>query len=489
MKEYYPTGRNAIYTNLEEINSSNVIEAVKDSYQRHNLNSFDIQMLYEFYKGNQPILDRVKTIRPDINNIVVENIAYSVVSFFSGYIFGDPIQYVRRGAVTHGDVSGDRADSTSIAVGHLNEFMAAEDKATVDKEIGDWLLICGVAYRGVLPDKLAGQDEDDSPFEVAALDPRNTFLVRSNRFSKRPLMGVQIIPTGGGKKLFAAWTQDRYYEIQEGSITKNEPHYLGGIPIIEYTANNVRMGAFEHVIPLLNALNKVQSDRINGVEQFIQSFMKFINAEVDADGLEELKELGAILIRSEPQLPADVDIVSAELDQQQTQTLVDDLTNSILVLCGMPDRGGAPRGSGDTGQAVMLRDGWAEAETKAKSIEMAFKKSEKEFLKLALIISRDKRGMSLKLSDIDIKFTRNRTDNLLVKVQGLQGMLEAGIHPQIAISMCGLFSDSEQVYLDSMPFLEKWVDYRPPSDKNQRPLSRNAERKREMPDEVSEQLL
>jgi hypothetical protein len=35
-------------------------------------------------------------------------------------------------------------------------------------------------------------------------------------------------------------------------------------------------------------------------------------------------------------------------------------------------------------------------------------------------------------------------------------MLEAGIHPLIAITHSGLFSDPEQTYLDSVEYLEKW---------------------------------
>jgi hypothetical protein len=122
----------------------------------------------------------------------------------------------------------------------------------------------------------------------------------------------------------------------------------------------------------------------------------------------------------------------------------------------MPDRNGANRTTGDTGQAVILRDGWSAAESRARDNELIFKRSEKQFLKLALRIARDYSRLDLKLSEIDIKFTRNRTDNLLVKTQGMQNQLEAGIHPQIAIANSGLYSDPEQVYLDSLPYLEKW---------------------------------
>ena len=74
-----------------------------------------------------------------------------------------------------------------------------------------------------------------------------------------------------------------------------------------------------------------------------------------------------------------------------------------------------------------------------------------------LKILRDLNLLDLRLSDIDIKFSRNKTDNLLVKTQGLQNMLEAGIHPQIAISHVGLFNDPEQTYLDSEEYLKKWL--------------------------------
>ena len=62
----------------------------------------------------------------------------------------------------------------------------------------------------------------------------------------------------------------------------------------------------------------------------------------------------------------------------------------------------------------------------------------------------------LKLSDIGIQFNRNRTDALLSKVQALATMLNSGIHPLKAIETVGLFSDAQQVYNDSVPYLKKY---------------------------------
>jgi hypothetical protein len=86
-----------------------------------------------------------------------------------------------------------------------------------------------------------------------------------------------------------------------------------------------------------------------------------------------------------------------------------------------------------------------------------FKKSEMDFLKIVLKIIAESDTVEIRLSDIDVKFIPNKTDNLLTKTQAMQTMLEAGIHPQIAIAKSGLFGDPEQVYLDSLPYLRnKW---------------------------------
>lgn len=439
-------GREVIYSSEEVITKENVVKVLKDAYSTHQKNSSDIDYLYNYYKGNQPILQREKLIRPEINNKIVENHAYEIVDFKKGYVFGEPVQYVRRG----------EEDGVSDKIALLNEYMFMVDKALQDKDLAEWFNICGTSYRMVLPNKNYAYDSDESPFEIDTLDPRYTFVVYNNGFGKRPLMGVKYIETEDRKVKFSVYTDNKYYEIVDDKVEIEDSHVLGAVPIIEYPANMARIGSFEVVLGLLDALNNTVSNRMDGIEQYIQSFMKFINCDIDETDFMALKELGAIKIKGEPGNPADVDLVSQELDQSQTQVTKDDIYQMILIICGMPDRNGANRTTGDTGQAVILRDGWSAAESRARDTELVFKSSEKKFLKIVLRVVRDLSHLDLSLSDIDIKFTRNRTDHLLVKTQGMQNQLEAGIHPQIAIATSGLYSDPEQVYIDSMKYLKKW---------------------------------
>lgn len=439
-------GREVIYSSEEVITKENVVKVLKDAYSIHQKNSADIDYLYNYYKGNQPILQRTKLIRSEINNKIVENHAYEIVDFKKGYVFGEPVQYVRRG----------EEEEVSDKIALLNEYMFMVDKALQDKDLAEWFNIGGTSYRMVLPNKNYAYDSDESPFEIDTLDPRYTFVVYNNGFGKRPLMGVKYIETEDRKVKFSVYTDNKYYEIVDDKVETEDSHVLGAVPIIEYPANMARIGSFEVVLGLLDALNNTISNRMDGIEQYIQSFMKFVNCDIDETDFMALKELGAIKIKGEPGNPADVDLVSQELDQSQTQVTKDDIYQMILIICGMPDRNGANRTTGDTGQAVILRDGWSAAESRARDTELVFKSSEKKFLKIVLRVVRDLSHLDLSLSDIDIKFTRNRTDHLLVKTQGMQNQLEAGIHPQIAIATSGLYSDPEQVYIDSMKYLKKW---------------------------------
>jgi len=437
-------GREVLYSAESEITAGNLIDVLNEVLPIHNQNSLEIDYLYKYYRGRQPILDRQKQIRPEICNKIVENHAYEIVDFKKGYVFGEPVQYVRR---------GEGIEENKIPL--LNNYMFMADKAQKDKELAEWFYICGTAYRMVLPG-----DNEDVPFEIDTLDPRYAFVVYNNGFGKRPLMAGKYVitktPAGEEKELYSIYTPTTYFEVMDNEIIKNEPHALGYIPIIEYPANMSRLGAFEIVLPLLDALNNTISNRMDGIEQFIQSFMKFVNCDIDEETFLALKELGALKVKSDSTNPADVDIISQELDQSQTQITKDDIYRTILIICGMPDRHQNARSTSDTGSAVLLRDGWSAAEARARDTELIFKSSEKQFLKVVLRILKDVSGIDIKLSEIDIKFTRNKTDNLLVKTQGLQNMLEAGIHPQIAITTCGLFSDPEQVYIDSQEYLEKW---------------------------------
>ena len=436
-------GRRVIKMSVKEITEDNLQEVLRKSLDIHNLNSGDIDYLYKYYKGDQPIRYRIKEVRPEICNRIVENRANEIVSFKVGYLCGEPIQYVSR--------SGD--ENIVKQVNLLNEYMFAEDKASQDQEIVEWQMICGTAFRMVLPD--SSDDLDEAPFEIYTLDPRNTFVVYSSEIGNEPLMGVKYYVDDDNVKHYSVYTKDNYFTIDGDLLTNVQPHALGDIPIIEYPANNARLGSFEIVLPLLDAMNNVASNRMDGVEQLVQAFIKFINCDISKEEYREFLELGAIKVKSVDGQAADVGVVTTELNQTQSQTLKDDYYNAMLTICGMPNRNGS-KSTSDTGAAVVLRDGWSDAEARAKDSENVFKRAEKKMLKLVLRICEDLRDSTLHLRDIDMKFTRRNYEAIQSKSQVLISMLqEPKIHPQLAFQHSGMFSDAESAYSMSMKYYEE----------------------------------
>lgn len=439
-------GRRVIKSSVKVITDENVLDVLRKALSEHAINRSEIEYLWNYYRGKQPILNRVKEVRPEICNKIVENRANEIVSFKVGYLCGEPIQYIGRNT----------DESVTEGISKLNELMFAEDKATQDQEIVEWQMICGTAFRLVLPDEPS--EEDESPFEMYTLDPRDTFVVYSNDVGNKPLMAVKYSRDENEITHYSVYTENYYWLIDGDIINKEESkaHALDIIPIFEYPANNARLGSFEIVLPLLNAINNIESNRMDGIEQFIQAFWKFIGCNIDKDKYKEFLEEGAILVPpNDNGGNIDVDLVVRELNQSQTQTLKDDCYNAILTICGMPNRNGGSSTS-DTGAAVLLRDGWSLAEARAKDSEHIFKKSEKKMLKLVLRICRDLGDIDLRLKDIDLQFTRRNYENIQSKSQVLVSMLQQPkIHPLLAFQHSGLFVDPENAYTMSMAYYEE----------------------------------
>ena len=450
-------GRNVIYLQKEEpITETNIIQILNDAKAYHLANVRAIDYLQNYMKGVQPILRRIKDVRPNINNRIVENHAHEIVSFKVGYEFGQPIQYVQHGRFHEPEGNQEQDDEYIV---WLNKMMFEQEKQAKDIAVGEDMAICGVGYR--MP-YVINESDLESPFGIMELDPKTTLVIRSNEGNKPVVCAVSYSVNHDKEMNIVAYTKTNKFTLtgkylfQGLAVTNTDPNTLGLIPIVEYVNNRSRLGSFEIVLPLLDALNKATSDRLNDIEQFVQALLWFSNCEIDEGGLTELLELGLVQTKSTPSFDAKVSYLTQNLNQAETQVLIDNLYEKILTIAGVPDR--MSNVNRNTGQAVMLASGWSIAESHARAKEPLFAQSEKEMLRVIFKILRlagKPCGFSenFKLSDIEIKFTRNRNENLLVKTQGLVQLLESGIHPRIAITSVDLFSDPEMVYEESKEFI------------------------------------
>lgn len=418
----------------------NVAKVINTAMKTHDLNKIDIDYLVNYRNGIQPILDKEKVIRPEINNILVVNHAQMITRNIVGYFLGTPIQYIQNGADNKKEID------------YLNKVVSFEDKASTDKEIGDYQSVCGTAYRIIFTD---GKYADEIPFEDRALNPATTFVVYENSIADRPVVGVtyhNIFNENGttiGVKIYA-YTIYGVYEfstkstaiIRDGVEYEFTPYDVGGVPIIEYPNNIWRVGDWELVIGLMDEINELESGRLDDIDQIIQSLLIFINADIEENEYQSMREAGIVMLNNKTNKPTDVKTISNFLDQSGMNSFSTELENLLYALIGIPDRNNRAGGGGDTGQAVELRDGWADLEIVARNKELIYKKSEKETLRIILKILNNKLGTNISLLDVDIKFSRNKNNNLLVKTQSFETLLRTKtLSPADCLTIVDLVSD------------------------------------------------
>lgn len=435
-------GRQIIYTRQRQITEDNIVDELNKALVIHRQNAIEVEYLDRVYRGDQLILYRQKVNRPEVNNKIVVNLAYELVERKTAEICAEPIQYVLRGT----------DDKKSEEITNLNITMDSESKQEVDIDICRWRSICGTAYRFIGNDEGQGELLDESDFYLSSENPMYTFIVYYS--NGRPAFSCQIGEDENGGEIYYCFTKNWWFHIQNGKIFESGINGNRAIPVIEYPNNARRLSDIEITLPITDAINTLQSDRINGIEQFVSAWVKFVNCEIDEEKFKKMRQEGALVVKSNngTDNKADVDIMTSELNQSEGQIVFTDLFEKFLSIQGLANR--QSNTGGDTGSAVELRNGHYDAGLRTAINEPILKKSERMALKIILNRLRINKGFTLMPSDIEIHINHNKLDNMLVKAEVLKLLLESGVHYKRAIKTIDMFSDPEQVSLESKDRME-----------------------------------
>lgn len=455
-------GRRQLVCSATEVTAENVAGLVERARLTHCVNSAEISYLHGYFLGRQPVTGREKAVRPEINNRVTENRAYQMAKDRADSLAGEPITYSAHasGRARGGTPEETRSasDELSTKVQRLNDFCDAAEKHACDLELVQWMCEVGVGYRLVLPRMGAdGGVDDESPFVMRSLDPRYTFVVHRNDVMREPLFAVvEVTDEETGDVVDTVYTDGSRFVVRNAALESSEENPMGMLPVVEYDANPERMGVFEAVLSMFDAINEVESDRVDGVEQFIQALMVLENVDMDSEEFREMQRMGAVKVSSTGDKPSKLYFINAELNQDQVQTLVDHLYRTACSICGMPINLGGGASTSDTGAAVTMRDGWSNSENRCKETEAMFRRAERRFLAAALSICDRHGGLGLRPGDVEVKFTRRNYEAIQSKAQVLTTMLGSDkVHPRLAFEHCGMFSDPEAAYDLSQGYVDE----------------------------------
>ena len=487
-------GRNVIFANYteqqlltgtpEEIDNK-VLDILSNSIDLHNQNNEESEYLQNYLYGDQDIKDKVKLTRTEINNKSVENWAWAFQDWKKAFLLGKPIQYAPLD------------DNANEEITTLNNYTIYEDKDQKDQDIYEDIFTVGRGFRYINYTKTS--EDDEAPFEILNLDVLNTEVVYSSSIEHEQLLSFvktskkyivqQVNPdTGKQENLtkyydeYTVYTRNNKYVInnKSGALAIVEQTLDGNqvkrVPIIhnvhlitEYYFNRKRMSFLEIVKDILDDINYVENLDKDDIEAFVNSIMVFTNAEVDKQGMEKIKEYGAVSIKSTDQKKASVELLQSRLKSLDTQIYYLRKLNALHSILSVPEA-----------TQILTGQGFTSASVRVGNEEKAFKKCDRNSLKVILKICRnasDSNIKKLKVSNIDIKFSRDLSDNLLVKTQALMNLQSVNMPPQVANSVVGLFSDPvavtklQEAYMEQRQLLQNAINEQKNSNFNENKIN------------------
>ena len=454
----------------EEIEAK-VIDILSNSIDIHNQNRTESIYLQNYLYGDQDIKDKVKLTRTDINNTGVENWAWAFQDWKKAFLLGKPIQYAPKD------------DKANEEISTLNDYVSYENKQSKDQDLYEDIFTVGRAFRYISGSKI--NDEDEAPFDILNLDVLNTEVVYSSSIKHEQLLAfvqtskkyiVQEVNPDTGKKEdvpkyydeYTVYTRNKKYRIDNKlgtfRILDTKPIIVNTHIITEYYFNKARMSFLEICKDIFDDINYVENLDKDDIEAFVNSIMVFTNAEVDETAMEGIKKFGAVSIKSTDQKKASVELLQSRLKSLDTQIYYLRKLSALHSILSVPEATQSGNlSNAETGKAMFTGQGFTSASIRVENEENSFKQFDRNSLKVILKvckITKNSNIKELKVSNIDIKFSRDLSDNLLVKTQALINLATANIPPEIRNAVVGLFNDPlavtrlQEAYLKEKKALE-----------------------------------
>lgn len=484
-------GRRTIFANYtekqllegtQEQREAKVLDIIINSVALFQQNQEESEYLQNYLYGDQDIKNKVKLTRPEINNTGVENWAWAFEEWKKAFLLGKPIQYA----------PSDNVNNKEISI--LNSYMTYEDKDQLDQDIYEDMFTVGRGFRYVNYSKTS--EDDEAPIELLNLDVLETEIVYSSSIKHEQLLAFvhtnkkyitqEVNPDTGEKENvtkyyneYTVYTRNMMYVVSDKNgyeITSRTPIIQNVHLITEYYFNRKRMSFLEICKDIFDDINYVENLDKDDIEGFVNSIMVFTNAEVNEQGMEAIKKFGAVSIKSTDQKKASVELLQSRLKALDTQIYYLRKLSALHAILSVPEATqNGTISNAETGKAVLTGQGFTSASVRIENEEKSFKKCDRNALKVVLKICRnasDSEIKQLKVKNIDIKFSRDLSDNLLVKTQALMNLQSANIPPEIANTVIGLFSDPvnvtklQEAYMKQKQLLEQEINNRTNNNEN-----------------------
>ncbi|MBQ8506470.1 MAG: phage portal protein [Clostridia bacterium] len=304
--------------------------------------------LRAYYDGRHAIEHRVRSA--GLPNLRIAHAFPRYISTMAaGYLIGNPVQY--------------ESEGQEDALAAVKREYAGGAVDSVDAELARDASIYG---KGV---ELLFADGSACP-RTAALDPRDAFVVYDDSVENKPMLGMYSAPWRAPDGRLLGFIVHVYterdalvYRVKSLADPKMlepesiQPHYFGQVPLIEYWNDEDEKGDFEGVIPLIDAYNLLQSDRMNDKQQFVDALLVLYGCTLETDSRgrtpgQQLREDKALSL---PDCDAHAEWLCKQLNEADTEVLRDAIKSDIHKMSMVPDLTDAQFAGNSSGVAMRYK--------------------------------------------------------------------------------------------------------------------------------------
>lgn len=275
---------------------------------------------YMYHGTHRILLDKAvqnsMLVMPD--NRLVTNYPKYIVDTFNGYLVGIPV-----------NITNDKDKATD----DIQDFIDRTDFNDQFAELSKSCSIYGHAYAYMYQ----GQD---SKTYMQHVNPLEMFVIYDDNIEQNPLAGVRFWEeVKSGKNYIKAdvYIGSKKYEYSEEtgvgvlSDVKGYENMYPRIPIIEFVENESRQSVFEPVKTLIDAYNKVLSNKMNDIEYFANAYLKILGASIESKTLTSMQANRVINAVGTASQAVDIGFIEKPDSDNMTEHMLDRLTDLIFI--------------------------------------------------------------------------------------------------------------------------------------------------------------
>lgn len=388
----------------EEITTADLLSLVeyhRDHMRRHYVKN------REYYEGDHEMLHGAP--KPDYkpDNRLILNFPRKAVTTFNGFFIGNPIK-----------IDSDKDKQVDQFV---SDWAKTNDFDSVASEVSKAASIYGHAYFLVYQSEIPeGSTERAVPL-IAPIEPLNAFVIYDDGYTPKPKYGVlyrrnynhQTEITLYDDKFCRQFVENTASNewLAQTMVTAN-PYLM--VPLIEVDENSERLALCDDIVSLIDALDKVMSEKANDADYFADAILMIKNAHLDPAKLPEMRDNRLMNITGTTAAEAGAEYLAKPDADQSQEHLVNRLVQSIYEIANITNLNDDAFSGNPSGVSLKLK--YQAMDNMARAKTLKFQAALRQVFRCVFAVSYHEVEADA-WHDLDFKFTRTIPVNLLEESQ------------------------------------------------------------------------